>query len=104
MSPNVFRTHLLRLLDKLAHDDLFRGRFERNPKNALIEAGFDDVDAANFPADQLLPGTLASKALFAAEHERMRNAVVEAYACMVLPGPMLLGRHAVPAESLVRAA
>ena len=35
---------MLRLLDKLAHDDLFRIRFERQPRSVLLEAGFSAAD------------------------------------------------------------
>jgi len=92
VNHNASKTQMLRLLDKLAHDDLFRGRFERNPKNALVEAGFDAAEAANFPVERLAPGILASKEAFSAEHERVKIDIFETHACMVLPGPMMTSR------------
>ena len=95
MNPNVSKAQMLRLLDKLAHDDLFRSRFERNPCAALRETGFAAADVANFPAQQLVPGTLAAKEIFAAEHERVAKEVIDTHACMVAPGPMLSSRYRV---------
>ena len=92
MNPTASKQQMLRLFDKLANDDLFRSRFERNPKSALVEAGFTAEGVATFPVEQLSPGTLAAKGVFAAEYERVANDLAEQCLCMVIPSPMLCSR------------
>jgi putative modified peptide len=105
MNPTASKQQMLRLFDKLANDDLFRSRFERNPKSALVEAGFPAEEVAIFPAEQLAPGTLAAKSLFAAEYSRVADDVAAQCLCMVMPGPMLAScRTAGVATTLARAA
>jgi len=105
MNPTASKQQMLRLLNKLANDDLFRSRFERNPKSALVEAGFAAEDVVTFPAEQLNPGMLAEKSVFAAEYGRVANDLAEQCLCMVQPGPMLASRgNAGCATSLARAA
>jgi len=89
VNSNVSNAQMLRLLNKLAHDDLFRIRFERQPRTVLLEAGFGAADAANFPVAQLVPGALADKSAFAAAHACIGQAIVATHACMQLPGPGL---------------
>jgi len=83
---------MLRLFDKLAHDDLFRGRFERNPKEGLIAIGFSVEEVQSFPAEQLEPNVLASKERFAAERRRVEEDLAAAYACMVIPALVITSR------------
>lgn len=83
------KQQMLRLLDKLANDDLFRGRFERDPKAVLLEAGFSTGLVAAFPAVQLEPGRLAAKSVFAADRLRVANDLAEECMCMIIPQPQL---------------
>jgi len=92
MNPIASKQQMLRLLDKLSRDDLFRSRFERNPKNALVEAGFAPDHVAAFPAEQLLPGTLAPKSAFEAERIRVQTDIAEECSCMVIPSPLIAQR------------
>jgi len=91
-SPTASKQQMLRLLEKLSSEDLFRSRFERSPKAALIEAGFAPEDVAGFPAEQLVPGTLASKDKFDAERIRVQTDIAEVCTCMVLPSPLIAQR------------
>jgi len=92
MNPIASKQQMLRLLDKLSSDDLFRSRFERSPKAALVEAGFAAEDVATFPSEQLAPGTLASKAVFEAERIRVQTDIAEECSCMVIPSPLIAQR------------
>lgn len=92
MNPVTSKFQMLRLFDKLANDDLFRIRFERNPKSALVDVGFDAAEVDAFPAQQLIPGVLAPKHLFAAEYARVSAELGEQCLCMVAPGPLLTSR------------
>jgi len=92
LNPIASKQQMLRLLDKLSSDDLFRARFERNPKAALVEAGFAADDVATFPAEQLLPGTLASKDVFESERIRVQTDIAEECSCMILPSPLIAQR------------
>jgi len=92
VNPLAPKQLMLRLFDKLANDDLFRSRFERNPKEGLIAVGFSAEEAQNFPAEQLGPNVLASKESFAAERRRVQEDLAAAYACMVIPALTITSR------------
>lgn len=91
-NPITSKQQMLRLLEKLSSDDLFRSRFERNPKAALVEAGFAAADVAAFPAEQLVPGTLAAKDVFDAQRIRVQTDIAEECSCMVIPSPLIAQR------------
>ena len=92
-SPTVSKQQMLKLLDKLSSDDGFRGRFEKDPKSALVEAGIPAAHVAAFPADNLAPWTIPDKSHFKAERERVANDIAEECMCMVKPGPQLGGKR-----------
>ena len=86
------KQQMLRLLEKLSSDDLYRSRFERNPKSAMVEAGFAPEQVATFPAEYLVPGTLAPKDVFEAERIRVQTDIAEECNCMILPSPLIAQR------------
>ncbi len=88
-SPTVSKQQMLKLLDKLSSDDGFRGRFEKDPKSALVEAGIPAAHVATFPADHIAPRVLPDKNHFRAERDRVANDMAEECMCMVSPGPQL---------------
>jgi putative modified peptide len=86
-NPTIGKREMLHLLEKLSSDDGFRSRFEKDPKAGLLEAGIGAAQVAAFPADQLTPGKLANKSVFAADHELVVNDLAEECLCMVIPQP-----------------
>jgi len=95
---------MLRLMDKLARDDGFRGAFERNPKDALLSIGFAADTLTECPTQPLPPNTLAAKERFETERERVREDLATAYACMVIPTPLIASRRPQTTIRLDRAA
>lgn len=85
--PTVSKHHMLGLLKKLASDDGFRARFEKDPKSALTEAGIPAAIVSALPAEQLQPGKLADKRVFETEHQRVTNDLAEECMCMIVPSP-----------------
>ncbi len=90
----VTKTQMLDLLGRLANDDGFRDRFEKNPSAALTEAGIPPNQIKGFPEDHTRPGKLAPKVDFENACKRLNNQVGEECLCMIIPGLRLdFGDH-----------
>lgn len=83
------RQQALTLLHKLGHDDAFRERFERNPSDALPEAGVTPSQLAAFSADSLAPVKLASKEKFQQLHTQISGQPTTEWLCMLIPNMRL---------------
>lgn len=79
------REHALALLHKLAHDDVFRAWFQKDPAEALKSFGVPaDTIAAFPPASMALP-KLPDKSRFAALHSEVEKASASEFRCMSGP-------------------
>ncbi|MEO8804243.1 MAG: NHLP-related RiPP peptide [Rudaea sp.] len=93
-SQKVSKVQMLDLLGRLATDDGYRERFEKNPSAALTEAGIPPEQVKGFPEDHTRPGRLAPKSEFEAAQKRLTSQVDEDCLCMVIPGLRLdFGDH-----------
>lgn len=84
--PNVTKSQMLDLLGRLASDDGFRARFEKNPPTALAEVGIPADQIRGFPEDHKNPGKLAPKEAFAQTRKQLQQDVADECLCMVQPG------------------
>ena len=92
--PNVSKAQMLDLLGRLASDDAFRGRFEKNPPASLAEVGIPPDQIKGFPEDHTRPGKIAPKSDFEAARKRLVNQAGEECLCMIIPGLRLdFGDH-----------
>lgn len=91
---NVNKAQMLDLLGRLANDDDFRSRFEKNPPAALAEVGIPPDQIKGFPEDHTQPGKLVPKSEFEAARKRLINQSGEECLCMIVPGMRLdIGDH-----------
>lgn len=84
-NPRLAKEHELQLLKKLATDDDYRARFEKDPVSALKELGASDSDLAAIDPENLKPGKLADKVALAAAHKQLTNAGVTDRICLIVP-------------------
>lgn len=92
-NPIISKQQMLRLLTKLATEDVFRARYERDPKAAMIECGFDATELESYPSELLAPNKLGSKEMFEAARIRVQTDIVEHCECMIIPGPIIASRQ-----------
>ncbi len=91
---NVSKAQMLDLLGRLAKDDAFRDRFEKNPPAALAEVGIPPDQIKGFPEDHTRPGKIAPKSDFEAARKRLVDQQGDECLCMVVPGLHLdYGKH-----------
>ena len=91
---NVSKAQMLDLLGRLANDDAFRNRFEKNPPAALAEVGIPPNQIKGFPEDHTRPGKVAPKSNFEAARNRLANQASDECLCMIIPGLRLdFGDH-----------
>jgi putative modified peptide len=83
---NVSKAQMLDLLGRLANDDAFRDRFEKNPSAALAEVGIAPNQIAGFPEDHTQPGKLAPKSVFETARKQMSEQAGDECFCMIAPG------------------
>lgn len=83
---NVSKTQMLDLLGRLASDDGFRSRFEKNPSAALAEVGIPPGQIEGFPEDHTQPGKLAPKSVFETARKRLAEQAGDECFCMIAPG------------------
>ena len=83
---NVSKAQMLDLLGRLAKDDAFRDRFEKNPSAALAEVGIAPNQIAGFPEDHTQPGKLAPKTIFETARKRLAEQAGDECFCMIAPG------------------
>lgn len=79
------KEHELQLLKKLATDDDYRARFEKDPAGALKELGASDSDLAAIDPENLKPGKLSDKATIKKTYETLDRANVTDHVCMIMP-------------------
>lgn len=92
--PNVSKAQMLDLLGRLASNDGFRARFEKNPPAALAEVGIPPGTITGFPEDHTRPGKLAPKSDFEAARKRLADQVGDECLCMIIPALRLdFGDH-----------
>lgn len=82
---HVSKSQIIELLGKLADDDGYRIRFQRDPDAALTELDFPPGSFAGFPGDPNRDGLLAEKTVFAAARARMVDEVAGECLCMIIP-------------------
>ena len=82
---HVSKSQIIELLGKLADDDGYRIRFQRNPDAALTELDFPPDSFAGFPGDPQRHGMLADKIVFAAARQRMVDEIAGECLCMIIP-------------------
>lgn len=82
---HVSKSQIIELLGKLADDDGYRIRFQRNPDAALTELDFPSGGFAGFVGNSAQTGTLADKAVFATARQRMVDETAGECLCMVVP-------------------
>ncbi|HET9189569.1 MAG TPA: NHLP-related RiPP peptide [Rudaea sp.] len=82
----VSKAQMLDLLGRLANDDGFRSRFEKNPSAALAEVGIPPDQIKGFPEDHTRPGMLAPKPEFEAARKRLIDQAGDECLCMIIPG------------------
>ncbi len=75
----------LQVLNKLATDDDYRARFEKNPAAALKEVGVDEATLNQLDPASLQPGQLADKAAIAATHAKLAEANMSDHVCLIVP-------------------
>jgi putative modified peptide len=91
---NISKAQMLDLLGRLANDDAFRDRFEKNPPAALTEVGIPPNQIKVFPEDHTRPGKVAPKSDFEAARNRLADQVGDECLCMIIPGLRLdFGDH-----------
>lgn len=81
----VSKSQIIQLLGKLADDDGYRIRFQRDPESALTELDFPPGSFAGFPGNPNRDGLLAEKTVFAAARARMVDEVAGECLCMIVP-------------------
>ncbi|MGH8041959.1 MAG: NHLP-related RiPP peptide [Rudaea sp.] len=92
---HVSKTQIIELLGKLADDDGYRSRFERNPDDALAELNFPSGGFAGFLNNHGGSGLLADKIVFSDARKRMVDEIASECLCMVIPNFRLdYGDHA----------
>ncbi len=84
-NPRLAKEHELQLLKKLATDDDYRARFEKDPVGALKELGASDSDLAAIDPENLKPGKLADKATLASTYEKLLEKGVSDHVCLIVP-------------------
>lgn len=84
--PNVSKAQMLDLLGRLASDDGFRARFEKNPSATLAEVGIPPDQIKGFPEDHTQPGKLAPKSVFEIARNRLKEQAGDDCFCMIAPG------------------
>ena len=82
---HVSKSQIIELLGKLAEDDGYRIRFQRDPDAALTELDFPPKSFAGFPDNPEHQGILADKTIFAAARKRMVDEVAGECLCMIVP-------------------
>jgi putative modified peptide len=82
---HVSKSQIIELLGKLADDDGYRIRFQRNPDAALTELDFPSGGFAGFVGNSAQTGTLADKTVFSAARQRMVDEVAGECLCMIIP-------------------
>ncbi|HET9189568.1 MAG TPA: NHLP-related RiPP peptide [Rudaea sp.] len=82
---HVSKSQIIELLGKLADDDGYRIRFQRDPDAALGELDFPPGSFAGFPGNSEQHGMLADKTIFAAARQRMVDEVAGECLCMIIP-------------------
>lgn len=82
---HVSKSQIIELLGKLADDDGYRIRFQRNPDAALTELDFPSGGFAGFVGNSAQTGTLADKTIFATARQRMVDEVAGECLCMIIP-------------------
>jgi putative modified peptide len=74
------------LLGRLASDDEYRIRFQRDPETALTELDFPSGGFAGFVGTSAQSGTLADKSVFATARQHMIDEIAGNCLCMIVPG------------------
>ena len=82
---HVSKSQIIELLGKLAEDDGYRIRFQRDPDAALTELDFPPKSFAGFPDNPEHQGILADKTIFAAARKRMVDEIAGECLCMIIP-------------------
>ena len=82
---HVSKSQIIELLGKLAEDDGYRIRFQRDPDAALTELDFPPGSFAGFPGNLEQHGMLADKTIFAAARKRMVDEIAGECLCMIIP-------------------
>jgi len=82
---HVSKSQIIELLGKLADDDGYRIRFQRNPDAALTELDFPSGGFAGFVGNSAQTGMLADKTVFAAARQRMADETAGECLCMIVP-------------------
>ena len=82
---HVSKSQIIELLGKLAEDDGYRIRFQRDPDAALTELDFPPGSFAGFPGNPEQHGMLADKTIFAAARKRMVDEIAGECLCMIIP-------------------
>ena len=84
-ADHVSKSQIIELLGKLADDDGYRIRFQRDPEAALTELDFPSGGFAGFVGTSAQSGMLADKSVFAAARKRMVDETAGECLCMVVP-------------------
>lgn len=82
---HVSKSQIIELLGKLADDDGYRIRFQRDPDAALTELDFPPGGFAGFVGTSAQSGMLADKSVFAAARKRMVDEIAGECLCMIIP-------------------
>jgi putative modified peptide len=82
---HVSKSQIIELLGKLADDDGYRIRFQRDPEAALSELDFPSGGFAGFVGTSAQSGMLADKSVFATARKRMVDEIAGECLCMVIP-------------------
>jgi putative modified peptide len=86
LGQNVSKTQVLDLLGRLASDDEYRIRFQRDPEAALSELAFPAGGFVGFVGNSAQTGSLADKTVFAAARKQLVDEVAGECLCMIIPG------------------
>lgn len=79
------KEHELQLLKRLATDDEYRARFEKDPTGALKQLGVTDSDLAAIDPENLKPGKLADKATIGKTLSALQSVNVGDHVCLIIP-------------------
>ncbi len=82
---HVSKSQIIELLGKLAEDDGYRIRFQRDPEAALTELDFPSGGFAGYVGSAAQTGMLADKSVFATARQRMVDETAGECLCMVVP-------------------
>lgn len=75
----------LQLMKMLSSDDDYRGRYEKNPADALKEIGVTDEQISALDPAALQPGKLAEKADIVTAHGKLIAAKNSEHVCLIIP-------------------